>query len=198
MFTIDLLKGAGKPPQSRPVWAAGATVAFMLLVAATALDGVRYLRDDGILAAQKHTLSYYEGEIFKLRDIAETLDQTEKRRTEINTALTEVDKALGNHAAWSPIIAALAQSASTDLVVTDMMAKREEQGVGDKARFVYTLMLGVMSPSGAAVVEQFVRTLRLALPLQPGPDSIRIISQRQEMAAGKTIQYYVVECRLKM
>jgi hypothetical protein len=198
MFTIDLLKGAGKPPQSRPLSAAGATLAFMVLVVATTFDGLRYYRDGSILAAQKHTLSYYQGEIFKLQDVAKTLDQVEKRRTEINAALAEVDKALGNHATWSPIIAALAQSASTDLVVTDMMAKREEQGVGDKARFVYTLMLGVMSPSGAVVVEQFVRTLRLALPLQPGPDSIRIISQRQEMAAGKTIQYYVIECRLKM
>ena len=59
-------------------------------------------------------------------------------------------------------------------------------------------MVGVMSPSGGAAVEQFVRTLRLALPLQPGPDSIRIISQRQEMVAGQPVQYYVVECRLKM
>ena len=45
MFTIDLLKGAGKPPESRPLWAAGAALAFMVLAVAAALDGVQYFRD---------------------------------------------------------------------------------------------------------------------------------------------------------
>jgi len=198
MFTIDLLKGAGKPPESRPLWAAGAALAFMALAVAGALEGIRYSRDGSLLAAQRPTLSYYSGEIHKLRDVAEEIDEVEKRRIEVNAAMAEVNKALSYHGVWSPIIAALAQNASPDLIVTDIMAKREEQGAGDKVRFGYSLMLGVMSPSGAAVVEQYVRTLRLALPLQPGPDGIRIISQRQDMIAGQAVQYYVVECRLKM
>ncbi len=198
MFTIDLLKGAGKPPESRPLWAAGATLAFVALVVAATMDGVRYFRDGGLLAAQTRNLAYYKGEITKLQDVAQSLDQAEKRRIEINAAMGEVNKALAYHATWSPILAALAQNTPSDLVVPDIMAKREEQGIGDKAHYTYTLMVGVVSPSGGAAVEQFVRTLRLALPLQSGPDSIRIISQRQETVAGQAFQYYVVECRLKM
>ena len=198
MFTIDLLKGAGKPPESRPLWAAGATLAFMALAIAAAFDGLQYFRNGGLLDAQKRNLAYYSGEIHKLRSVAESLDAAEKRRGEIDAAIAEVNKALTHHAAWSPILAALAQNTPPELVIPDIMAKREEQGAGDKVRYAYTLMVGVVSPSGGAVVEQFVRTLRLALPLVPGPDSIRIISQRQEMVAGQSFQYYVVECRLKM
>lgn len=198
MFTIDLLKGAGKPPESRPVWVAGATLAFIALAVAATLDAIQYSRDDALLAAQKRNLAYYSGEITKMRDVAESLDAAEKRRLEIDAAMGEVNKALSHHATWSPIIATLAQNTPPDLVISDIMAKREEQGLGDKLKYGYTLMVGVVSPSGGAVVEQFVRTLRLALPLLPGPDSIRIISQRQEMVAGQALQYYVVECRLKM
>jgi len=198
MFTIDLLKGEGKPPESRPLWAAGATLAFMALAIAAAFDALQYYRDGGLLDTQKRNLTYYSGEIQKMRNVAESLDATEKRRTEINAAMGEVNKALTYHAAWSPILAALAQNTPSDLLIPDIMAKREEQGLGDKAHYSYTLMVGVVSPSGGAAVEQFVRTLRVALPLLPGPDSIRIISQRQEMVGGQALQYYVVECRLKM
>jgi len=198
MFTIDLLKGTGKPPESRPLWAAGSALAFMVLAVAAMLEGVQYYRDGQLLATQKRNLDYYTGEIHELRDVAESLDVTDKRRIEINATIAEVKKALSYHATWSPIIAALAQNTPPDLVIPDIMAKREEQGLGDKVRFIYTLMVGVVSPSGGAAVEQFVRTLRVALSLQPGPDSIRIISQRQEMVAGQPVQYYVVECRLKM
>jgi hypothetical protein len=198
MFTIDLLKGAGKPPESRPLSVAGIALAFMALIIVAAIEDVRYFRASEVLATQKRTLAYYSSEIQKLKNVAEALDAVEKRRIEVNGAMAEVNKALSYHATWSPVIAAMALNTPPDLVLTDIMAKREEQGSGEKVRFTYTLMLGVMSPSGAAVVEQYVRTLRLALTLQPGPDSIRIISQRQDMIAGQPVQYYVVECRLKM
>jgi hypothetical protein len=198
MFTIDLLKGAGKPPQSRPLRIAGATLAFLVLIVAGGVDGLRYFRDEGLLTTQRRTLAYYQGEIAKMKDIADSLAAAEKRRIEINTILDEVNKVLVYHATWSSLISTMAINTPQELLLTDIMAKREEQGVGDKARFEYTLMLGAVSPSGAAMVEQFVRALRLSLPLQPGPDSVRIISQRQEMVGGQSLQYYVVECRLKM
>jgi hypothetical protein len=198
MFTIDLLKGTGKPPQSHPLWAAGTTLAFVALAVVAALDGIRYLQDGTLLAGQKRSISYYTEEIYKLREVAEAIDATQRRRAEIDAALAEVNKALSYHGTWSPIIAIVAQNTPPDLVISDIMAKREEQGVGDKLRYNYTMMLGMVSPSGGAAVEQYVRTLRLALPLLPGPDSIRIISQRQQTIGGQPMQYYVVQCQLKM
>jgi hypothetical protein len=198
MFTIDLLKGAGKPPQSRPLWTAGVALAFTLLIAAGALDGLRYYRGRTLLTLQQRTLAYYNGEIQELQDVAQSLDAAKKREGEIDVALAEVNKALATHATWSGVLLALSQGASKEIGIPDIMAKREEKGTGDQLKYVRMLMVGVVSPSGPAAVEQFVRTLRLGLPLQSGPDSIRIISQRQEMIAGQPLQYYVIECQLKM
>jgi len=197
MFTIDLLKGVGKPPQSHPLWVAGATLAFMALLVATALDGVRYFRDESVLATDKRSLKYYEEQIREMRDVTKMLDAAAKRRAAIDASLEEVSKALANHTTWSPTIEAVAKNTPPDILVTDIMAKREEQGVGAQVKFSYTLMLSVVSPSSASVIEQYVRTLRQVLPVQPGPDSIRIGSQRQQNIDGKTLQSYTLECRLK-
>jgi hypothetical protein len=197
MFTIDLLQGAGKPPQSHPFWVAGATLAFMALLIVTALDGIRYYRDDNVLATDSQALARYETQIRQMRDVAEQLDAAAKRRTAVNASLDEVTKVLANHTTWSPTIEAVARNTPPDILVTDITAKREEQGVGDKVKFSYTLMLSVVSPSSASVIEQYVRTLREVLPVQSGPDSIRIGSQRQQTIDGKTLQSYTLECRLK-
>jgi hypothetical protein len=198
MFTIDLLKGAGKPPKSHPLWVAGVTLAFLALLVGGVLDAIGYYRDESLLATQKRTLAYYEQEIRQMKDVADMLAAAEKRRIEVDGTLAEVSKALAHHAVWSPVIETVARSTPEDLVITNILAKREEQGVGDKARFTYTLMLGVVSPTGPLVVEQFVRTLRLILPLQGGPDSVRIGSQGQEMLGGRQFQMYMLECRLKI
>ena len=58
-------------------------------------------------------------------------------------------------------------------------------------------MMGVVSPSGSAAVEQFIRDLRQQMPLAPGPDSLRIVSQQQQPIEGRNFQYYVIECRLE-
>lgn len=198
MFTIDLLKDAGKPPRSHPLWVAGATLAFMALIVAGTLDGLRYFQDTGALATQRQTQVYYDKEIASLADVAKTLDAAAKHEAETNSSLDEVNKALAHHAVWSSVLDTVAQSTPSELVITNILAKREEQGVGEKARFGYTLMLGVVSPTGPLVVEQFVRALRVVLPLQPGPDSVRIGSQGQETLGGRQYQMFMIECRLKI
>ncbi len=197
MFTIDLLKGMGKPPLSHPLRMAGVTVAFMLVAIAAALDVVRYTRDNGELTLQAQALRRYTEEVAKLNDVAKTLDAAEKRKAQVNAGLTEVNTALAVHAKWSPILVALTKSAAKEITIVDLMAKREEAGSGDKMTYAYSLVLGAVSPSGAGAVEQFVRNMRENLPLAPGPDSVRIISQREQVIAERNLQYYVIECRLK-
>jgi len=194
MFTIDLLKGTGKPPLSHPVRMAGVTVAFALVAIAAVLDVARYSRDNIDLGLQARSLRYYTEEVAKLSDVAKTLDAAEKRKSHINSALAEVNKALGLHTQWSPLLVALAAGVPDSIAIADLMAKREEA----KGKYEYSLIMGVVSPTGPAAVEQTVRALRQALPLVSGPDSVRIISQRQQQMEGRDFQYYVIECQLKL
>ena len=198
MFTIDLLKGTEIPAPPRPMPIAAITVAFCLLAVAVALDAVCYISDSNALAAQEQSLKVYTQDLAQLADVAQMLDTNEKRRKEIDADLAEVSSALACHATWSPILVALSDSASEAITVNDVLAKREEQkGKDRKVTYAYSIMMGVISPSGAAAVEQFLRDLRQQMPLVPGPDSMRIVSQQQQPLEGRNFQYYVIECQIE-
>jgi Tfp pilus assembly protein PilN len=197
MFRIDLLKGSENPPRSHPLRIAGITLAFVALIAGAAWDGARFYDCHQAAATERQSAAYYDREIAQLADVAAMLDTAQKQRDRIRASLAEVDKVLPIHAKWSDVLVGLAEATPETVTIADLMAKREEQKVGQQVKYAYSLIMGVMSPSGSGPVEEFVRSLRLRMPLQPGPDSIRIISQRQEQIRGRGVPYYIIECRLK-
>jgi hypothetical protein len=193
MFTIDLLKGTEKPPGSHPLFVAGVALAFALVATGAVFDGVHYFGAGRQLAAEQQAAQHSLREIAKLVDVTKMLQAAEKRRKEVNASLAEVNTVLTTHAKWSPLVAAAAQSASNAITISDLAAKREEI----RGKYEYSFTLGVVASSGPVAVEEFVRTLRQTLPLRPGPDSVRIISQRQQQWEGRDFQYYVIECQLR-
>lgn len=200
MFQIDLLLGSERPPRSHPLWIAGLTLLFAAVAVAAALDVVQYLHHSQSLAAQERALAHYRTEIASMADTQKMLDANRQRRATIDAGLAEVSKVLGTHRPWSDILSSLAETAPNDLTILDLQTRREPrkgQAAGQKTVYDYTLTMGMVSLGGPAVVEQFIRQLRTTLPLMPGSDSIRITSQRHQQVAGRDLQYYVVECRLK-
>lgn len=112
--------------------------------------------------------------------------------------MKEKDQLLATHRSWSPLLTTLMNSAPPGLTISEIVAKREEKkNVPQKGVYDYSLVIGVISPAGAAPVESLIHTLRLALPLQSGPESIRPISQKPLQVDGRDVQYYIIECRLK-
>jgi hypothetical protein len=197
MFTIDLLKGSARPPGNRPLQVAVVTIAFSVLAVGAVFDAVYYFGYGREISAERRALAHYQREIGGLTDVANALQAAEQRRGQINASLAEVSTLLGYHTKWTSILLAISESAPQGMTINDVMAKREEQrDAQQKIRYSYSLMLGVVSPGGPAAVEQFVRALRLSLPLA-SDSGIRIVSQRQTQVQGRDLQYYVVECRLK-
>jgi len=198
MFTIDLLKGSERPPGNRPLQVAVVTVAFSVLAVGAVLDAVRYFACGRQIGAEQRAMAHYRREIAGMADVAGALQAAEQRRGRINASLSEVSAVLAYHTQWSSILVALSESAAKGITINDLMAKREEQkDAQQNVRYSYSLMMGVVSPSGPTAVEQFVRALRGALPLAPDSAGIRIVSQRQAQIQGRDFQYYVIECRLK-
>ena len=198
MFTIDLLKGSERPPGNRPLQVAVVTIAFSVLAVGAVLDAIHYFSCGRQIGAEQRALAHYQREIAGLTDVVTALKAADERRGQINASLAEVATVLGYHTKWTSILVALSESAPKGITINDLMAKREEQkDAQQKIRYEYSLMMGVVSPGGPTAVEQFVRALRLALPLAPDSASIRIVSQRQTQIQGRDLQYYVVECRLK-
>jgi hypothetical protein len=198
MFKIDLLNGAGLPPRSHPLLIAAGTLAFVVLAILAAFDGVHAYDVNRQIAGQQQSLLMYDRQIAGLADVAQMLAAAEKDAKDANDALKEKDLMLGTHRTWSPLLEALVKSAPQGLTISEIIAKREERkNVPQKGTYDYSVVLGVISPAGAAPVELLIQTLRPALPLQVGPDSIHIISQRYLQVADRDVQYYLIECRLK-
>ncbi len=198
MFRIDLLNGAGLPPRSHPLVIAAGTLAFVIVAIAAAFDAVHAYDLSRQIAAQQRSVATYDREIARLADVAQALEAADKRTKDIDAGLKEKDQMLATHRTWSPLLTTLMNSAPRGLTISEIVAKREERkNTPQKGVYDYSLVMGVVSPAGAAPVESLIQTLRLSLPLQSGGDSIRIISQRYLQVDGRDVQYYLIECRLK-
>jgi hypothetical protein len=197
MFTIDLLKGSGKPPRSHPLRITGLTLVFAALVGAGILDVLLFLSHQHETAAEDRAMAHYTREIADMADVAQELRTDASRCARINAALAEVGLVTATQTPWSPILMILTEKTPEAITIIDLLTEREviEKGP-NKGEYGYALKLGVISPTGPAPVERFVRNLRTALPLESGPDGIRIILQRQQQFQGRSFQYYAIECRL--
>jgi hypothetical protein len=199
MFKIDLLNGAALPPRSHPLLIAGGTLAFVIVGIAAAFDVVHVYAVNREIAGQQQSMATYEHQIAGLSDVAKLLASFEKHSRDVNDILKEKDLMLATHRTWSPLLATLMSSAPKGLTISEVVAKRDDKrgSAAKKGSHEYSLVMGVVSPSGAAPVETFIETLRPALPLQTGPDSIAIASQRYLQVEGQDVQYYVIECHLR-
>jgi len=198
MFTIDLLGGAGRPPRSRPIVIAIITFVFIAFAAGTVLAAIQYLSLRSQIAAHRIILENHNQEIAQFSDIESMLTEVEQRRKNLTSKLQEVAKILPMHTQWSPVLASLIDSVPEAVNITELLAKREGiRGKNNEIDYKYSLMIGVVAHPGPSVVEQFVQSLRTALPLESETESIRIVSQRQKRVKGWNVQYYAIECRLK-
>ena len=196
MFKIDLLNGAGLPPRSHPLLIAAATLACVVLGIVAAFDGVHVYDVGRQIASQKQSLAMYDRKITELADVAKTLEAGDKRASDIRAGLAEVTQLLGTHRTWSGPLEKLTNNAK-GLTISEIVAKREEKrNIPQKGVYDYTLVMGIVSPAGAAPVESLIQALRLVLPLRSG-DNIGITSQRILQINGRDVQYYLIECRLK-
>jgi len=198
MFRIDLFNGKELPPRSHPLRIAAGTLALLAVAVAAAFDGVHAYDLAGKLAGQRQALAQADRQVAGLADVAKMLATAEKRQTEIDATLAEVEQVAAGHAAWSPILVTLVERTPAELSLSEVLAKREEsRNASEKGRYYYSLLLGVVSPEGAVPVEHYMQALRAALPLQPGPESVQVISQRHQEIDGLDAQYYIIECKLK-
>ncbi len=198
MFRIDLLKGAGLPPRSHPLRIAAETLAFLAVAVAVGFDGVHSYDLARRLTGQRQTLARYDRQIADLSGVAKMLETADKQRTQITASLAEVAQVAGTHAAWSPILVTLTAQTPQEVAISEIVARHQEsKSEKTKGQYDDSLSLGVLAPGGAPPVEQLIRALRTALPLQAGPDSIQIVSQRHQETAGLDAQHYVIECKLR-
>jgi len=211
MFTIDLLKGQGIPPKSRPEGiAVGAIVFAVPVIVAIVIAGV-YMTDNISLSTQKRELADYEKRVDKLSDALELKRAFEKQRATINEVLSEVSSSIDRHMQWSDVLVDIVENMPESMILAELEAKqnmvrRRVAKDGDaetKVDVMVPLRTLSITVSGKSeyncdrAVRDFSDRLRVSKVLGPKLEDIRVSKSNLGRRKEKNLVSYQIDCVFK-
>jgi len=211
MFTIDLLKGQGIPPKSRPEGiAVGAIGLAVPVIVAIVIAGV-YMTDNISLSTQKRELADYEKRVDKLSDALELKRAFEKQRATINEVLSEVSSSIDRHMQWSDVLVDIVENMPESMILAELEAKqnmvrRRVAKDGDaetKVDVMVPLRTLSITVSGKSeydcdrAVRDFSDRLRISKVLGPKLEDIRVSKSNLGRRKQRNFVSYQIDCVFK-
>lgn len=90
MFTIDMLKGQGRPVRTRPQGLALFVATFAVPVLVIILMAGYYIRNEVIISIQKQDIAGLDVQMQRLADELKFKEACEKEKAAVNGCLTDV------------------------------------------------------------------------------------------------------------
>ena len=210
MFTIDLLKGRGKPLQRKPQYLAIGAVTFLVPVVIAIIMLGSYLSTSVAMSIQKEELNNYQSKIDNLTDAVAAYRAFEKEKKSIEGCLGEVSKSIGQYAQWSPVLVEIVENIPGSVILTELevrkrairkkIPKKGKPGeMIDTIVPVRTLRIDVCGSPDAdcdQAVKDFRQALRYSALLGPRLEYV-IVSQKHDKLNGSEVVSYSIECVFK-
>jgi hypothetical protein len=205
MFTIDLRKGTGLPPKSRPILVGLAVVPFLIPLAGILVMAVCWQQNRTLIRTQQNVIRENQQKIDVLRTNLVQFRKTEEQTRLCYQELADVDKALNLQIQTTPIFVELVGNLPEFLTISKLNLDRTEQQkqvTAEKTSLVVQRKLK-MTISGPATdttdmaVKQYVQNLSLSPKLSGWINNIRIISRNNESVNDKQFSLYEIECAMK-
>jgi Tfp pilus assembly protein PilN len=211
MFTVDLLKGQGRPVRTRPQGLAIFVTTFAVPVLVAILMVGYYVRNEVIISVQKQNITNFETQTLRLADALKLKGSCEKDKSAVNSCLVDVSAEIHRHVQWSPVLVTLVENLPDSVVLTDLEAKhrlmkRKVAVKGDAEKKVdasipvRTLKMRVSgNPSYNCDLEvrAFRDRLRASKVLGLALEDIVIASQGHDTLDGHDVVCYDIECIFK-
>jgi Tfp pilus assembly protein PilN len=207
MFTIDLLKGEGRPVRTKPQGVAIFVATFAVPMLAAFVMAGYYTRNNVVISVQKQNISSLDVQIKRLSEALKFKEIGEKEKASITNCLTEVASAINRHTQWSPTLMTLLENLPDSVVVSSLDVRRSlikrkasEDAAGrkiDPSVAVRTLRIKVSgNPSGNCDLEvrDFRDHLKASKDLGPKLDDVVIASQGHEVIDGRDVVTYDIDC----
>lgn len=210
MFTIDLLKGAGLPEKGKARnMAVVALASAVPVIAAIAMFGF-YLRGRINLSILSGEIARWEAKTDALSDAVNRQKELERNKALYNACMAEVERAMGRHTQWSPILAAVVGNMPESVVLTALEVKKslirmkvptkeDPKKTSDVSVFVPTLRMNVVATpqsDGDKDVRDFRSRLLASALLGPKLEDITV-SQKADKLNGLEVVSYEVNCLFK-
>jgi hypothetical protein len=215
MFTIDLLKGQGRPVRTRPKGVAIFVATFAVPMLVAMLMAGYYYNGKVVISINKQNIANYTSQIDRLADTLKLKKSWDKDKTNLSSCLSDVATSIGTHTQWSPILVSLVQNLPESVVLNGLevrqttVKKKAVAGAGATAE--------KDKPADTSVT---VRTLRMRLCGNPNSDFDReiksfrdrlltsdgigrkledvvIASQTNDTMEGREVVSYDIDCIFK-
>jgi len=186
MFTIDLLKGQGRPIRTRPKGIAIFVATVVVPILAAILMANYYYKNKVVISINKQNAANYTTQIERLADTLKLKESWERNKSNMSNCLSDVASSIGTHTQWSPILVSLVQNLPDSAVLNGLEVKQ-------------TLVTKKAAAGGSAIAEKdkkdktddtniTVKTLRMRLCGNPNSDFDREIKAfRDRLLASNTI-----------
>ncbi len=205
MFTIDLRKGAGLPPKSRPILVGVAIVPFLIPLVGIFVTGVYWQQNRTLIRTQQSVIRENQQKLGGLQEDLLQFRQSSEQARLCYQKLDEVDKALELRIQTTGIFVEVVGNLPEFLTLTKLNLERTEQQkqvTAEKNSLVVQRKLK-MTISGPATdttdiaVRQYVQNLSLSPKLSKWVNTIQIISRNNESVNDHPFSLYEIECAMK-
>jgi Tfp pilus assembly protein PilN len=208
MFTIDLLKGQGRPVRTKPQGVALFVATFAVPILVAMLMAGYYTHNNVIISVQKQEINNYEGQTARFAGALKFKESCEREEAAINNCLTDIASTIQKHTQWSSVLAAVVENLPDTVVLNGLDVKKSSvkkksaapDKKGDVSVTVRTLKMRVSgSPSSNCDLD--VRTFRDRLKaskyLGPRLEDVVIAAQGHDTLDGKDVVAYDIDCIFK-
>ncbi|MGA2679876.1 MAG: hypothetical protein ABSF37_11350 [Sedimentisphaerales bacterium] len=182
MFTIDLLKGQGRPVRTRPKGIAIFVATFVVPMLVAILMASYYYNNKVVISIHKQNISNFNTQLERLADALKLKESWERDKINLSNCLSDVASSIGTHTQWSPILVSLVQNLPNSAVLNSLEVKqtlinKKASAIAEKDKKDKTADTSVI-----------VRTLSMRLCGNPNSDFDREIKVfRDRLLASNTI-----------
>ena len=182
MFTIDLLKGQGRPVRTRPKGIAIFVATFVVPVLVAILMASYYYNNRVVISINSQNVANYTTQTERLADTLKLKESWERDKINLSNCLSDVASSIGTHTQWSPILVSLVQNLPNSAVLNSLEVKqtlinKKASAIAEKDKKDKTADTSVI-----------VRTLRMRLCGNPNSDFDREIKAfRDRLLASDVI-----------
>ena len=213
MFTIDLLKGQGRPVRTKPQGVAIFVATFAVPFVVAMLMVGFYVSNKVIISVQKYNITSFDAQLQRLAEDWKRKESGDKEKASLNSCMTDVFNSIHRHTQWSPVLVALVENLPDSVVLTSLEVKQQtlkrkasakgDAGSAKKAEtsvVARTLKIRVCGNPGDDCdleVKKFCDRLRASEYLGPKLEDVKNVSKGEDTIDGRSVVAYDIDCIFK-
>ena len=210
MFTIDLLKGRGLPPRSKPIFVALMMIPFAIPLIGTIVLAAHCRYTSAMISNQRRIIDENQQKMDRFADDVTRYNSLNKRIIAAGEQLKSVSAAMGYRIQVTDLMIELSKALPDSLALTnfdfvrnDTRRKETDEKTGNAVYVMIVnrkLKLTVGYFNGAVAdqqAHQYIQNIQNSEILGAAFPDVRIVGRYEGQMDGRPAAFYEIECIMK-